>query len=382
MPQCGLNRYSMFLQSGPGPGDELDAIDLGDVPSTTLPTQVSDRDQQDTHTDIVFPHHQLPYRMLNRGEASFHTYTGTQDSKCEVRTHVMLMRMGWVRLWVPHHLSVELVSLCLFSFSNILCVSIQEVKEQIREELREELRVKIESLKQNVCCISTLNYVECVFQTMVDLQEKDEQLKTVIQERDMAKKELELAKEKELADKEVLLKAKDKELEEKDRKVLINSRTLCQQLILTVDLNICTHNQIKELTQLTETQAAQIRDLNTEKQHLQKTIDEMNAQMRVLNENVTNVQNQGSTLEAGLQQCVQQEQFQNFLDKELEKRMRTVFAEMVNGECRTLLIIVAALHLVLMSLFKAVTRLHVYLIKLKLSELMDNEVFVCCIIIM
>ncbi|XP_064406215.1 uncharacterized protein PF3D7_1120000-like [Halichondria panicea] len=243
-----FNSGSSYAQSGPGPGDELDAIDLGDVPSTTLPTQVSDRDQQDTHTDIVFPHHQLPYRMLNRGEASFHTYTGTQDSKCE------------------------------------------EVKEQIREELREELRVKIESLKQN---------------TMVDLQEKDEQLKMVIQERDMAKKELELAKEKELADKEVLLKAKDKELEEKDRK-------------------------IKELTQLTETQAAQIRDLNTEKQLLQKTIDEMNAQMRVLNENVTNVQNQGSTLEAGLQQCVQQEQFQNFLDKELEKRMRTVFAEMVN----------------------------------------------------
>ena len=77
---------------------------------------------------------------------------------------------------------------------------------------------------------------------MVDLQEKDEQLKMVIQERDMAKKELELAKEKELADKEVLLKAKDKELEEKDRKVLINGRTLCQQLILTVYLNICTHN--------------------------------------------------------------------------------------------------------------------------------------------
>ncbi len=77
---------SMFLQSAPGLGDQLGAIDLGDV--HTQATQVSNQqDAMDTHTDIVFPHHQLPYRMLNRGAASLHT--GAQDSKCEVRTHTV-----------------------------------------------------------------------------------------------------------------------------------------------------------------------------------------------------------------------------------------------------------------------------------------------------
>ncbi len=77
---CTYGLNIMFLQSAPGPGDQLSAIDFRDV--HTSPTQVSD--QQNTHTDIVFPHHQLPYCMLNRGEASLHTRA--QDSKCEVRT--------------------------------------------------------------------------------------------------------------------------------------------------------------------------------------------------------------------------------------------------------------------------------------------------------
>ncbi len=54
-----------------------------------------------------------------------------------------------------------------------------------------------------------------------------------------------------------------------------------------------------------------------------------------------------------------EEQIKNVLDKQLEKRMREMFAEMVslNGECRKLyiiIIVVASSHLVqvLMSLFK------------------------------
>ncbi len=106
------------------------------------------------------------------------------------------------------------------------------------------------------------------------------------------------------------------------------------------------------MTQLTETIVAEIRvsDLKTEKQ----LFDQMNIQMHILDENVTNV-HQGSTLEVSLQQfmymydafllllplqCKEAISENSKQREEQEKRMREMFAEFsLNGECRKLYII-------------------------------------------